>query len=110
MGGVGVGGNRQALVLPGRGQALGRNFIRQDRFDLALAAGVARGVFRAGLSARDVYLMIASLNYFYLSNRHTLSAFFGARLESPEALAHWEAFIVDAVRRTLAPPDRLPAG
>ena len=69
--------------------------------DTVLAAGVAQGVFRAGLSARDVYLMIASLNYFYLSNRHTLSAFFGARLESPEALAHWHQQVIDTVLRAV---------
>ena len=31
-----------------------------------------------GLRARDVYLMIASMAYFYLSNRHTLATFLGA--------------------------------
>ncbi len=29
--------------------------------------------------------------------------------DSPAALAHWEAFIVDTVRRALLPPDTLPA-
>jgi hypothetical protein len=60
-------------------------------------------VFRAGLSGRDVYLMIAALNYFYLSNRHTLSAFLGEKLEAPEALAHWQAFVVESVLRTVRP-------
>ena len=58
-------------------------------------------VFRTGLSARDVYLMIAAMNYFYLSNRHTLSAFFGEKLDSPQAMAHWRAFVVEAVLRTV---------
>ncbi|MBN9404018.1 MAG: TetR family transcriptional regulator [Burkholderiales bacterium] len=69
--------------------------------DAVLASGVAQGVFRGGLSARDIYLMIASLNYFYLSNRHTLSAFFGARLESPEALEHWHRQVIDTVLRAV---------
>ena len=69
--------------------------------DAVLASGVAQGVFRDGLSARDVYLMIASLNYFYLSNRHTLSAFFGARLESPEAVEHWHRQVIDTVLRAV---------
>ncbi|MBA2961388.1 MULTISPECIES: TetR/AcrR family transcriptional regulator [Ramlibacter] len=68
-----------------------------------LEAGVRQKVFRAGLSGRDVYLMIAALNYFYLSNRHTLSAFLGEKLESPEALAHWQAFVVESVLRTVRP-------
>ena len=48
--------------------------------------------------------MIASMAYFYLSNRFTLSAFLGEKLDTPAALAHWEAFLVDALLRTLAPP------
>lgn len=66
-----------------------------------LESGARMKVFRAGLSARDVYLMIAAMNYFYLSNRHTLSAFLGEKLESPEAMAHWRAFVVEAVLRTV---------
>ena len=66
-----------------------------------LENGARKKVFRAGLSARDVYLMIAALNYFYLSNRHTLSSFLGEKLEAPEALAHWHEFVVDAVLRNL---------
>jgi AcrR family transcriptional regulator len=68
-----------------------------------LAAGARKKVFRDGLAARDVYLMIAALNYFYLSNRHTLSSFLGEKLEAPEALAHWHTFVVDAVLRNLQP-------
>ena len=62
-----------------------------------LAAGVQQKIFRSDLAARDVYLMIAAMGYFYLSNRHTLSAFLGESLEAPAALAHWEAFMIDAV-------------
>ena len=73
-----------------------------------LTRGAQQKLFRSDVSARDVYLMIAALAYFYLSNRFTLSAFLGEELETPAALAHWEAFLVDAVLRTvaLAPPVR----
>jgi AcrR family transcriptional regulator len=67
-----------------------------------LQSGAAQGAFRADAAARDVYLMIASMGYFYLSNRFTLSAFLGESLESAESLAHWEAFLIDAVLRTVA--------
>jgi AcrR family transcriptional regulator len=67
-----------------------------------LKAGVRAGQFRRGLAARDIYLLIAALGYFYLSNRYTLSAFLGETLDRPEALAHWGAFIIDAVLRTVA--------
>ncbi len=66
-----------------------------------LDAGRAQGAFREDVSARDVYLMIASLGYFYLSNRYTLSAFLDEQLDAPAAMAHWEGFIVDAVMRTV---------
>jgi TetR/AcrR family transcriptional regulator, upper aerobic nicotinate degradation pathway regulator len=68
-----------------------------------MESGVRKKIFRNGVSARDVYLMIAAMNYFYLSNRHTLSAFLGEKLESPEALAHWQGFVVESVFRTVKP-------
>jgi AcrR family transcriptional regulator len=67
-----------------------------------LAAGVQQKLFRPDLAARDVYLMIAAMGYFYLSNRYTLSAFLGESLDTPAALAHWEAFMIDAVLRKVA--------
>lgn len=68
-----------------------------------LQAGAERGVFRADVRARDIYLQIASMGYFYLSNRYTLSAFLGENLEDPAALAHWESFMTEAVLRMVAP-------
>jgi AcrR family transcriptional regulator len=67
-----------------------------------LASGMKQKLFRSDLVARDVYLMIAALGYFYLSNRFTLSAFLGESLEAPGALAHWEAFMIDAVLRKVS--------
>ena len=71
-----------------------------------LVAGKAAGTFRDDITARDLYLMIAALGYFYQSNRFTLSAFFGENLEAPEAVAHWEAFVIDAVLRQVAASGR----
>ena len=68
-----------------------------------LSHGQRAGLFRADLEARDVYIMIASLGYFYNSNRYTLSAFLGEDLMAPERLAHWEPFMVSAVLRAVAP-------
>jgi hypothetical protein len=68
-----------------------------------LASGQAQGLFRLDISARDLYLLIAANGYFYMSNRHTLSAFLGEDLEAPEALAHWEEFVIDTVLRVVAP-------
>ena len=75
-----------------------------------LTRGAQQKLFRSDVSARDVYLMIAALAYFYLSNRFTLSAFLGEELETPAALAHWEAFLVDSVLRTVAVAPQTKAG
>ena len=58
-----------------------------------------QGVFRADVSARDLYLLIAAAGYFYQSNRYTLSAFLGENLEAPAARAHWQGFVEDMVLR-----------
>ena len=70
--------------------------------DQVLKSGIAKGVFRADVQARDLYLMISSLCYFYLSNRFTLSAFLGQDLEAAAALSHWESVITDAVLRVVS--------
>lgn len=65
--------------------------------DGILARGTAAGTFQPGLTARDVYLIIASLGYFYNSNHHTLSAFLGEPIMSAPAVAHWR----DVIQRTV---------
>jgi AcrR family transcriptional regulator len=70
-----------------------------------LDQGVRQGLFRADVTARDVYLMIASMGYFYWSNRYTLSAFLGEALDAGAAVEHWESFLTSAVLRTVARAD-----
>ncbi|MEC3766826.1 TetR/AcrR family transcriptional regulator [Cupriavidus sp. SS-3] len=76
--------------------------------DGILARGKAAGLFRADAGARDVYMVIASLGYFYNSNHHTLSAFLGEPMMSPPALAHWRDVIQQTVLRTVAVPGAVP--
>lgn len=45
-----------------------------------LARGARAGVFRRGVDALQLYVSIAALSYFYLSNNQTLSAVFGRDL------------------------------
>ncbi len=66
-----------------------------------LESGIRQGIFRADVSARDVYLLIAATGYFYLSNSHTLSAFLGENLRTPQSLAQWQAFVEHTVLRTV---------
>ncbi len=70
--------------------------------DRALRAGADKGVFQRGLRARDLYIAIAALGYFYLSNRHTLSAFLGEDLVAKPALKHWREFITNMVLRSVS--------
>lgn len=66
-----------------------------------LAQGQAQGLFRDDLRARDVYLLIVSTGYFLMSNRYTLSAFLGERVDSPEHTRSWQDFVTDVVLRTV---------
>jgi AcrR family transcriptional regulator len=66
-----------------------------------MISGVAQGLFRAGVAPRDLYLLIVSTGYFYMSNRHTLTAFLGEPLETPQAFGHWEGFVIETVLRAV---------
>jgi TetR/AcrR family transcriptional regulator len=59
-----------------------------------LKRGEAAGVFRAGIDPVSVYLTIAALGFFYLSNRHTLSTIFDRELAVPAAIKAWGEHIV----------------
>jgi hypothetical protein len=50
-------------------------------------------------------LLIAATGYFYTSNRHTLTAFLGEPLELPEAITHWEGFVIEIVLRAVRADD-----
>jgi len=69
--------------------------------DSILKQGQQMSLFRADICARDIYLMISSLGYFYQSNRFTLSAFLGENLGADDTFAQWESFVTDAVLRTV---------
>ena len=64
-----------------------------------IEAGQAQGLFREDVDIKHVYLMIASLCYFYNSNQHTLSSFLGQNLADPGQQQDWLAFISDLVIR-----------
>lgn len=72
-----------------------------DVLNQVLQAGVKKGLFRNDISARDLYIEIAALGYFYLSNRFTLSAFLNVDLNLARNLAHWKAFITDVTLRSV---------
>ena len=68
-----------------------------------LERGRIEGQFRGGVDPVQLYISIAGLAYFYLSNRHTLSAIFGRDLMAPKAraqrLSHMTEVILGYVLR-----------
>ena len=53
--------------------------------DTVLEHGRTLRLFRSGVDPVQLYISIAALAYFYLSNQHTLSAIFGRDLRQPKA-------------------------
>lgn len=68
-----------------------------DMLSDVLARGVKQNVFRRGVDPVQLYISIAALGFFYMSNRHTLSRIFGQDLSAPKALADRGNHIVDVV-------------
>ena len=66
-----------------------------------LRSGVEQGLFRSDKSARDLYIEIAALGYFYLSNRYTLSVFLNSDLRGEGELDHWKSVITDTILRSV---------
>lgn len=69
--------------------------------DDVLLSGVEKGLFRSDKRARDLYIEIAALGYFYLSNHYTLSVFLNADLRGTGELEHWKTVITDTVLRSV---------
>jgi AcrR family transcriptional regulator len=66
-----------------------------------LDRGVASGEFRKGVDPVHVYITIASIGFFYLSNRWTLSTIFRRDLTEPKELKAWGAHVAEVVLRSL---------
>lgn len=66
-----------------------------------LERGVEAGVFRSGIDPNQLYISIAALGYYYLTNRHTLSVIYGRNLGAAPALDERFAAIEDMVFRTV---------
>ena len=66
-----------------------------ERISELLERGVDRGLFRDDLDALKVYVSIAALGFFYLSNRWTLSTVFRRDLLSKQEIENWGRHMVD---------------
>jgi AcrR family transcriptional regulator len=69
-----------------------------------LRRGEAEGVFRSGIDPIQLYISIAGIAYFYVSNKSTLGIIFDRDLMAKEArasrLAHMTDLIVSALRKS----------
>lgn len=68
-----------------------------------LERGARKRVFRGGVDPVDLYVTIAALGFFYMSNRHTLSTIFGRDLATPANLEARGRHIVEVVLAYLKP-------
>jgi AcrR family transcriptional regulator len=59
-----------------------------------LDRGKAKGLFRTDIDPLNVYLTIAALGYFYVSNQYTLSTIFGRDLMEETNIEAWGRHIV----------------
>jgi AcrR family transcriptional regulator len=62
-----------------------------------LERGRKEGSFRGGIDPVQLYVSIAGLSYFYLSNQHTLSAIFGRDLMAPKARSERLSHMIELV-------------
>lgn len=74
-----------------------------DAISQLLQRGEKSGLFRRGVDAVQLYISIAALGFFYMSNRHTLSTIFARDLTTSEQLSARRGHIVDVVLAYLAP-------
>lgn len=74
-----------------------------DELRGVLVRGAEKGVFRADLDALDVYLTMAALGFFYLSNRWTLSTVFRRDLVAKGEIERWGDHIADVVLSSVRP-------
>lgn len=70
-----------------------------------LKRGEKQRVFRKGVDPVELYITIASLGFFYMQNRHTLSVIFGEDLGAPKRLVTRGEHIVDVVLTYLKPAE-----
>jgi AcrR family transcriptional regulator len=77
----------------------GRNASAIHTIEDLLARGIAAGLFRDDVDAIDLHLLISSMCFHRIGNRHTFGAAFGRDPSHPRLRARHRAMVVDAVLR-----------
>lgn len=91
----------EARHLKGSKQIREMNSPLIDTLSKLLDRGQRMGVFRSRVDPLQLYISIAGLSYFFLSNRHSLSAVFGRNLfdeyEAKVRLDHITKLVLDSL-------------
>jgi len=88
---------RHAPAIAGRNDTV----IRSLR--ALLDRGARDGIFRAGVDAVDLHMLISGFCFYRVSNRHTLGLIFGRDLTAPAHVTAQRRMIVEAVLAWLRP-------
>lgn len=92
--------NRQrAKVLKKSAQVNTMNSPVIDAIGRIIARGHADGTIRDGLDARQLWITIIGICYFFFSNIYTLSVIFDADMEDPASIAERRSHVVEFVLR-----------
>lgn len=75
-----------------------------DMISRVLSRGVECGAFRSGIDPVQLYITIAAVSYYYITNRYTGSVVFNRDLMTREALDERISFNVDTVLRLVCKP------
>ncbi|MQR99054.1 TetR/AcrR family transcriptional regulator [Gluconobacter aidae] len=78
-------------------KTISQKFIR--RIQSLLDRGVRENIFREGIDAAQLNITIASINYYYFTNRFTGSVIFERDFTAPEALKERIAFNIETICR-----------
>jgi AcrR family transcriptional regulator len=87
----------RARHLEGSQKARELNSPLVDTLAAVLERGRRDGSFRGGVDPVQLYVSIAGIAYFYLSNTHTLSAIFGRDLMTPKARSERLSHMTDVI-------------
>jgi AcrR family transcriptional regulator len=82
-------------------RALSQNILQA--LDDTLRRGEGEGVFRQGVEAVDLHMLISSFCFYRVSNRHTFSEIFQIDLMDDQIKQRHKAMISDSVTRYLLP-------
>jgi AcrR family transcriptional regulator len=82
-------------------RALSQNIV--ETLDKLLRRGESEGLFRQGVDAIDLHLMISSFCFYRISNRHTFSEIFQIDLVDEQVKQRHKDMICDSVTRYLRP-------